>query len=67
MIEDLPEFLTEYRKVNPITQEELANELGLSAGAVSADESGRYRTAGLDRLLQVVNALIRISHRKNIN
>jgi predicted transcriptional regulator len=64
VLEDVPKLLTVYRKSQRITQEELANELGLTANSISADEQGRYQNAGLDRLLQVINALIRLSNRK---
>ena len=67
MLEDLPEFLTSFRKQARITQEELAEELGVTASSVSEDERGRYSHGGLDRLKQVINALIRLSHKKNIH
>lgn len=67
MLEDLPRLLTAYRKSQKITQEELANELGVTATSVSEDERGRYSHGGLVRIKQVVNALIRLTNRKNTN
>lgn len=65
---DLPQFLVMFRKTNRITQKELAEELGLTDGAVSEDErGGGYNRASLNRLLQVINALIRLNERKILN
>lgn len=56
-IDDLPDALVKARIAKGWAQNDLAEELGVSAQMVQKDEAGGYERAGIDRLADVADAL----------
>lgn len=56
-LDDVPAALILGRLAAGLTQKQLAQRLGLSAGQVSRYETTRYRTVRLGRILEVAHAL----------
>jgi DNA-binding transcriptional regulator YiaG len=56
-VEDLPETMVRMRIVRGLTQEQLAERLGIKPQQVQKWEAGAYRRATYSRILQVAKAL----------
>lgn len=56
-LEDLPEVMVRMRIVRGLTQEQLAERLGIKPQQVQKWEAGAYRRATYSRILQVAKAL----------
>jgi len=56
-LEDLPEVMARMRIVRGLTQEQLAERLGIKPQQVQKWEAGAYRRATYSRILQVAKAL----------
>lgn len=56
-VAELPELLVKARLATGLTQAQLAACLGITQQMVQKDEAGGYAVAGLDRLVDVIDAL----------